>query len=496
MITWMQRHKKWLVVTIWISVIAFVGAGFVGWGDYDFNINRSSSVAKVGDEKISIIQLNQRYGQIFSYYNEISNGTLTEQKAKESGLDSLALQSLIEDKLLISFAKRLGLSVSEDEILRVLINDKQFLDSNGLFDKNIYYNTLAQNDIKASQYEEMVSDNILLDKLSLIFSLPVRDNEIEMLASSFFMQDVLSIELLKADAVDIKIDESELEKFWQDRKNDYKTQISYELYTYFIPINDSNLDESALRQFYETNKHNYKDFTGKIISFDDAKNELSKDYALERLKSEANSKYIALDKGEEKFQDDVNVSELDIFYPLQTLQSAKIGAMIRPFKFEKDSKLGYMIARLNKKENVRVKTFAEARDDVLPLYKDMKKKNLLEEKAKKALGNFKGKNIGSVSRDSLRDSSRVSDNIMNDTEFSLFLMNVFNQDKKKSFVLLDDKAILYEISDQILLSNSKLEQYKENLKANLASIKASQLRKALLKNLEKEYEIEIYYKGN
>ena len=213
MITWMQRHKKWLVVTIWISVIAFVGAGFVGWGDYDFNINRSSSVAKVGDEKISIIQLNQRYGQIFSYYNEISNGTLTEQKAKESGLDALALQSLIEDKLLISFAKRLGLSVSEDEILRVLINDKQFLDSNGLFDKNIYYNTLAQNDIKASQYEEMVSDNILLDKLSLIFSLPVKENEIEMLASSFFMQDVLSVELLKADTVDIKVDESELEKF-------------------------------------------------------------------------------------------------------------------------------------------------------------------------------------------------------------------------------------------------------------------------------------------
>ncbi len=32
MITWMQRHKKWLVITIWISTIAFVGAGFVGWG--------------------------------------------------------------------------------------------------------------------------------------------------------------------------------------------------------------------------------------------------------------------------------------------------------------------------------------------------------------------------------------------------------------------------------------------------------------------------------
>ena len=37
MITWMQKHRKYLVVTIWVSTIAFVGAGFVGWGAYDLN---------------------------------------------------------------------------------------------------------------------------------------------------------------------------------------------------------------------------------------------------------------------------------------------------------------------------------------------------------------------------------------------------------------------------------------------------------------------------
>ena len=54
MITWMQKHKKYLVVTIWVSTIAFVGAGFVGWGAYDMNTNRAKSVAKVGNRNISI----------------------------------------------------------------------------------------------------------------------------------------------------------------------------------------------------------------------------------------------------------------------------------------------------------------------------------------------------------------------------------------------------------------------------------------------------------
>lgn len=26
MITWMQKHKKWLIITIWVSAIAFIGA--------------------------------------------------------------------------------------------------------------------------------------------------------------------------------------------------------------------------------------------------------------------------------------------------------------------------------------------------------------------------------------------------------------------------------------------------------------------------------------
>ena len=29
MIAWMQKHNKYLVVTIWIATIAFIGAGFV-----------------------------------------------------------------------------------------------------------------------------------------------------------------------------------------------------------------------------------------------------------------------------------------------------------------------------------------------------------------------------------------------------------------------------------------------------------------------------------
>lgn len=497
MITWMQRHKKWLVITIWISVIAFVGAGFVGWGDYDFNTDRSSSLAKVADEKVSPVEFRHRYAQIFSYYQELNNGTLTEQQAKERGLDALALQTLIDDKLLISFAKKLGIGVSDDEILRVLISDENFMDQNGLFDKNLYYSILAQNNIKTTQYEQMIADQILLKKLSVLFNVPVSNEDLEMLAANFFMQDVLSIELIKADKLsNSAINEEELQKFWNERKNDYKTEKRYELMTYFMPLDLSNIDENSLQSFYEANKYNYKDFTGKILPLNDVKDDLIKDYAFDKYKNEANVKYMALNKGEDKFQKDINVSEFDVFFPLQILRTAKPGDVLRPFKFKENGKDGYMIAKVKFIDNVRTKSFEEAREEILPSYISFKSKEILQEKATKALENFKGKNIGTVSRDTSKDSRRVPDTVMNDAEFSIFLMNVFNQDKKKSFVLFDDKAILYEIKDQTLLNTSKMEQYKNNLKENLASIKASLLKENLLKKLKQEQKIEIYYKGN
>ena len=53
MITWMQKHRKYLIVTVWISSIAFIAATMVGWGAYNFS-SSASNVAEVGNIKISI----------------------------------------------------------------------------------------------------------------------------------------------------------------------------------------------------------------------------------------------------------------------------------------------------------------------------------------------------------------------------------------------------------------------------------------------------------
>ncbi|EOH6881609.1 peptidyl-prolyl cis-trans isomerase, partial [Campylobacter jejuni] len=264
----------------------------------------------------------------------------------------------------------------------------------------------------------------------------------------------------------------------------------------FLPVSNEKIDDKELEKFYnqDENKLKYKDFAGKVMDFQSAKNEVAKDYALMQLKNVANAKFLDLKNGKDNFQKDQNISESDVYYPIDLLNKAKNGDVLRPVPYNN----GYIIVKLNKVDPIRNKTFEEAREEVLPMYLSEQARKNLEEKAKNSLVNFKGDDIGFVSRDSSRESVKVSDKILNDSEFAYFLMNVFNTDQNSSYVVINDnKAILYKINKQKLDMNSdKFEQYKAMLEQNLQNLKANELKQELVDELKKIYPIKIYYKGN
>ena len=492
MLTWMQHHKKYLVITIWISVIAFVGAGFVGWGSYNLNLDKSSSVASVGDEKITFGEFDIRYNQIFNYYNQLSAGNLTQEIAKSMGMENLVLNSLIDDKLLLNFAKELGLRSSDDEIIKDLENTIEFQNQDGSFDKNIYYKLLAQNNINPKNYEEMVRNKITLTKLENSLNLINSELELKMLLSSLFMQDLLNIKIIKADDKNIIKNEEKIKAIWEKNKDKFKTIPIYEIQTFFV--NDKlDIKEEDILVFYNENKLNYKDINGKIMPLELVKDKVKQDINIKKLKSNANKTYLKLSKNEMNFQNDINITSKDIDFPIDSIANSKENDILKPFLY----KDGYMIVKIKKINPIRNKTFEEAKNEAFQIYKKEEIKQQLISKSEQELKNFtSGINIGFVSRNSTKDKNIISDNLINDAEFSYFLMNVFNKDNNSSYVLLDDKSIIYEIKKQILFPKNQFEKNKNMLEQNIESIKIDELKKELLEKLKEKYSIKIYYKGN
>lgn len=151
--------------------------------------------------------------------------------------------------------------------------------------------------------------------------------------------------------------------------------------------------------------------------------------------------------------------------------------------------------RLNQTNPVRVKNFEEARAEVLPMYYSEVAQKALEEKAQKALPTFKGIELEFVDRNSIKDAKKVSDEILNNAEFSFFLSQVFNTDQNSSYVLINDsKAILYRIKKQKLNPNKQdFNQYQTMLESSLKTLKSSEIKQELLEELKKTYKIKIYH---
>ena len=324
MITWMQKHRKYLVVTIWISTIAFVGAGFVGWGAYDLNASRSGSVAKVGHRNISIQEFQNKYGQFHAYYSQLADGHLSEEEAANLKLENLALESLVNDALFLNFADDLGLGVIDEDIVKYIIADQNF-HTNGKFDKELYKNTLKRARIPQSEYEESLKNVILLDKLRHALNIPTKKQDTDMLLASYLMQDRISMQVVEADDNEIKIDEDAVKTLWEEHKNEYKTMTEFKLDTKFIPAITSEANATELRAFYDENKNEYKGSDDKIKDFEAVKDEVLKDFNLKQTKKIALEEYLKIKKGESEAGTTISTLEDNASLPIDELKLVKTG---------------------------------------------------------------------------------------------------------------------------------------------------------------------------
>lgn len=488
MITWMQRHKKYLVVTIWISVIAFVGAGTVGWGSVDLS-SKSKYVAQVGQIGITHKEFNDKYNEFFIIQNQLSDGELTNEQALKLGLDKQALIELLREKLLLNYAYDLGFYASEDEVLKQIASFEMFYksDSDKSFDKDKYLTYLKNMRMSEADFAKQVKSRLEISKLLKLLSIPANKDEIELASASINMQDEINLKIidLSKEEKQLKLSEDDLRNYWQEHKNDYKSELSYEYSIYTIEPNLENINENELKAYWETNKANYKDNEGKIKEYNEAIDELKIDYALNLLEKTAKLDYVKLKKDELKFSNKITQNPYSQIVLLN--KELKINEISKPFIFEKK----YNIIRLNKINQPEALSYEDAKTMVEEDLKEVKFKELLiktgEEEIKK--DKINGKNIGFISKVSKNNTD------LTETEFFTFVSELFAKNDKKSYIVLSDKVLIYEILSQKLSSEIDSSDYK-TLENELRAINFNLMYEDLIKELNKRYVIKNYYKGS
>lgn len=486
MITWMQRHKKYLVITIWISTIAFVGAGFVGWGAYDMNKDRAASVAKVGHRIISVQEFQTAYANHFNYYNNLLGGKLTQEQAEQMGLNKIVMNTLINQNLLLNYADEIGLLATKEDIKDHIKNTPSF-QTDGVFNKELYYSILKANRINPNDYENGLEKEILNAKLENFFKLAPSQKEIDLFASAFFMEDHLAISAVILDANEVTANEDAIKTYWDKNKSKYLTKKSYTLELLNIPASQTKFDDKTLEEFYAQEKYNYTQPDGKLMSFEEAKPKVIIDLRLKNDKKSALESFLAFKKGEVNASETKVIFDDDTTFPLDKIQMAAKDEVLKPL-IVKDN---YMIIKMKEIKFPEPMPYELAKKDANRDLLEELKNTTLEKKAQAKLENFTASSdLGFVSRDSVKSIAGLSE-----AKSAEFLSYVFDNTNKKGYKVIDGKAIVYEVLEQKLLNKDKAKQYVSLISENILQVKQAELNQNLIKKLAAAYKVEQYYKG-
>jgi hypothetical protein len=174
MLRMMRKHAKYFYVLFFMIIISFIGWG-VGRVD---KTGGSKILAEVGKYKITAEEYWRTYDRVFRFYREIYKDKFDEEMEKKMNLKEKVLDSMIDDRVLLTDAKEKGISISDEELQESIVHEPFFM-RNGVFDKNVYLNRLKLNRITPEAYESSKRRELTLQKMKRLIELSIDLSDID-----------------------------------------------------------------------------------------------------------------------------------------------------------------------------------------------------------------------------------------------------------------------------------------------------------------------------
>ncbi len=139
---------------------------FIFWGVGPQVDKAQSIVAQVNSKKITPEEYERAYANA---YRRAWDMYQNEEEIKKLNLKIKVLDELIDNIVLMSAAKKAGLTVTEKELQETIMNEPAF-QTDGVFNKEIYARRLKLNRMSPAMYENAIQNELLLNKMRLLIA--------------------------------------------------------------------------------------------------------------------------------------------------------------------------------------------------------------------------------------------------------------------------------------------------------------------------------------
>lgn len=257
-----QPYLKWLLIIVAASFILYLGSFFTGSDAAD----NEGWAARVNDEEISTRELQDTARRMDEYYRRLL-GSSFEQHREQLQIKSMALQSLVEERMMLQDARRLGLYVSKTDIADYIRADPNLKDESGQFIGLDRYREVVGRGYAGGipAYEQLVADQLLVAKWTHLITQPVAigDEELKELFRRRTEKTSVAYVVVPSAKLDVdtQVDDAELRRWYESHQDSYQRDEGRRVRYVVVNRDDQrskvHLTDEQIRAAYESNQASY-----------------------------------------------------------------------------------------------------------------------------------------------------------------------------------------------------------------------------------------------
>ncbi len=255
--------------TSWMlkGILLLVAVTFISWGGYSLvREKKVTYVAKVDGVTIEWIEYNDALQNTIKQYRQALGASFDDKMIDELHLKDKILDDLIAKIVILQQAKKLGLSVSDEE-LRAAIESIPAFQINGQFDRRNYERFLSLNRMTPEQFEQGQRENLLISKAVTLIKMnggKVSDQEI--LDTYLFENERIDLTFMKIVPDSFKnqvsVNETEIKDYYDKHREELRiptaVQIQYLLFRPSDIESKVQVSPDEAKRFYDSRKDTFK----------------------------------------------------------------------------------------------------------------------------------------------------------------------------------------------------------------------------------------------
>jgi peptidyl-prolyl cis-trans isomerase D len=365
-------------------ILAIIILSFILTGVGNYLIGGSDGyAAKVNGQEIGRAQLEQAVQNERARLQQQMGENFSALAGSEGYMQQIrqqVLNQLIDVALLDQYARKLGISISDEQVKQAIFKTPAF-QTNNQFDNEKYLNSVRANGYTPDAYAQLLRRQMISQQLNQAFAgsdfvLPA---EVQNIADLVLQERDIRLATFDTDALAAKqqVTDDELKAYYDQNKDNFiapeQVKVSYIAMDAAAMQDKVTVSDDEIAAYYDQHKSSFGQPERKKFSVIVLKTEADAKAVIAELKKGADFAELAKTKSTDTFTGQRG-GELDWMEPDTTLPEFKEANLTEKGQISDviKSSSGYLVVRLNDIQPEQVKPLTEVRDSVLAKLKQEK----------------------------------------------------------------------------------------------------------------------------